>query len=153
MTQADDVRARMAALSPAERAAAMVARIRSMPVAPYTEGSYVLRVLDVTGRKTGAVRSTAIAVPQLHDRRYLCAPNRTRDWVRNLLAAGTCRLSPDEPEYRAELVDADEGAPVLELYLGQLGRVSEEWPFEAGASLVEIAEHWDTMAVFRLETV
>jgi hypothetical protein len=112
-----------------------------------------MATLEVAGRISGAARATAIAVPQLDDKRYLCGPNRSRDWVRNLLTAGTCRLAPDEPEYRASLVDADEGAPVLDLYLGQLGRVSEEWPFEAAASLEEIAKNWDTMAVFRLETV
>jgi hypothetical protein len=133
------------------QAAAMIERIRSMPVAPYTEGGYVLRVLEVTGRHSGEVRATAIAVVQREDRRYLCAPNQSRDWVRNLLAAGSCRLAPNEPEYRAGLVEADEGAPVLDQYLGQLGRVSEEWPFEKGASIEEIAKNWDTMAVFRLE--
>lgn len=150
MTQADDFRSRMAALSPAERNAAMLERIRSMPVVPYTEGGYVLRILEVRGRASGEVRSTPIAAVQLHERLYLCAPNRSRDWVRNLLASGTCRLSPDETEYKATLVDAEEGAPVLSGYLGQLGRVSEEWPFEQGASNEEIAKHWDTMAIFRV---
>lgn len=134
------------------QAAAMIDRIRSMPVAPYTEGSYVLRVLEVAGRISGEVRETAIAVVQHDDRRYLCGPNRTRDWVRNVMAAGKCRLGPTEPEYRADLVDADEGAPVIDEYLTKLGRVSEEWPFEKGASIEEIAKHSDTWAVFRLET-
>ncbi|HEY4021972.1 MAG TPA: hypothetical protein VGM75_25025 [Pseudonocardiaceae bacterium] len=151
MTQADEFRTRLAAMSPAERTAMMVERIRSMPVAPYAEGGYVLRILEVAGRSSGEARSTPIAVVQLNDRHYLCAPNQTRDWVRNLRKAGTCRLSPDEADYRVSLVDAEEGAPVLDRYLGQLGRVSEEWPFEQGAALEDIAKHWDTMAVFRVE--
>lgn len=150
MTQADDLRSRLATMSPAERNAAMLARIRSMPVVPYTEGGYVLRILQVPGRASGELRSTPIAAVQLNERLYLCAPNRSRDWVRNLLAAGTCRLDPDETEYKAALVDAEEGAPVLSSYLGQLGRVSEEWPFEKGASNEEIAKNWDTMAIFRI---
>ena len=151
MTQADDFRARMAALSPAERNAAMIARIQSMPVAPYTEGGYVLRVLDVAGRTSGEPRSVPIAVVQLHGKRYLCAPNRSRAWVRNLLAAGTCGLGAGEPEYKASLAAPQDGAPALGTYLEQLGRVSEEWPFEQGASVEEIAQHWDTIAVFQIE--
>ena len=151
MTQADDFRARLATMSPAQRSAMMIERVRSMPVAPYTEGGYVLRILEVAGRVSGEVRSTPIAVVQLNDRRYLCAPNHKRDWVRNLLAAGTCRLSPDEAAYTVGLVGAEEGAPVLSRYLEQLGRVSEEWPFEKGAPIEDIAAHWDTMAVFRVE--
>lgn len=151
MTQADDFRSRIAELSPAERSAAMLARIRSMPIVPYTEGSYVLRILQVAGRVSGEIRSTPIGVVRRHDKLYVCAPNRSRDWVRNLLAAGMCRLETDETEYKATLAAAEEGAPALGAYLGQLGRVSEEWPFGKGASNEEIAEHWDTIAVFRLD--
>lgn len=133
------------------QAAAMIARIRSMPEAPYTEGAYVLRVLEIPGRVSGETRQTAIAVVQRNDKHYLCGPNRTRDWVRNLLAAGKCRVSADEPEYQAGIVDAEEGAPVLDQYLTKLGRVSPEWPFQAGASTEEMAKHWDSVAVFRLD--
>ncbi len=148
-----DLRARFAAMSPAERTAMMVNRINSMPAAPYAEGKYVLRVIQVPGRVSGEIRATPIAVMQWQDRRYLCAPNRHRDWVRNLLAAGSCTLSADEPEYRVTLVDAAEGAPAVSGYLGQLDRVSGEWPFPGDAPVEEIGKHIDSIAVFRVDPV
>jgi hypothetical protein len=152
MSQSEaEQRAQLASMSPAERTALMVERIKSMPAAPYTEGKYVLRIIEVFGRVSGAPRATPIAVMQLNDRRYLCAPNRRRDWVRNLLAAGSCTLAADEPKYRVTLVDSAEGSPVLSSYLSQLSRVSEEWPFPGDASLAEIAEHADTTAVLRID--
>jgi hypothetical protein len=154
MSQSEaDPRARFTEMSPAERTALMVARINSAPLAPYAEGKYVLRIIEVPGRVSGELRATPIAVVQLDDKRYLCAPNRRRDWVRNLLAAGTCKLAADEPEYRVSLVDGAEGSPVVRTYLSQLGRVSEEWPFPGDSSVEEISKHADTTAVLRIDHV
>lgn len=130
----------------------MIARIRSPDApAPYREGGYVLRVLTVTGRVTGQDRSWPIAVAQLRGQRYLCAPNRRRDWVRNLLKAGWCTLEGDDPARQtATLTEDDEAAEAVAAYLGALGRTSQEWPFPGDAPAATIRQHLAQIAVFRL---
>ena len=130
----------------------MIARIRSADApAPYREAGYVLRVLTVTGRVTGQDRSWPIAVAQLRGQRYLCAPNRRRDWVRNLLKAGWCTLEGDDPAPQtATLTEEDEAAEAVAAYLGALGRTSQEWPFPGGAPATTIRQHLAQIAVFRL---
>lgn len=130
----------------------MIARIRSADApAPYREAGYVLRVLTVTGRVTGQDRSWPIAVVQLREQRYLCAPNRRRDWVRNLLKAGWCTLEADDPARQtATLTEEDEAAEAVAAYLGALGRTSQEWPFPGGAPATTIRQHLAQIAVFRL---
>jgi hypothetical protein len=139
-------------MTPHERNQFMIARIRSADApAPYREGGYVLRVLTVTGRATGQDRSWPIAVVQLREQRYLCAPNRRRDWVRNLLKAGWCTLEGDDPARQAAtLTEDDEAAEAVAAYLGALGRTSQEWPFPGQAPATTIRQHLAQIAVFRL---
>ena len=139
-------------MTPHERNQFMIARIRSADArAPYREGGYVLRVLTVTGRATGQDRSWPIAVVQLREQRYLCAPNRRRDWVRNLLKAGWCTLEGDDPARQtATLTEEDEAAEAVAAYLGALGRTSQEWPFPGDAQAATIRQHLAQIAVFRL---
>lgn len=141
-------------LDPRERNRFMMNKIRADGPAPYQEGVYVLRVLSVPGRKTGEPRQLPIAIPMVAGERYLCAPNRRRDWVRNVLAAGECEIEGDPvPRHRAELVEDDDAALVVHTYLTRLGRTSPEWPFPGGAPVSEIAKHLTQFAVFRLEPV
>jgi hypothetical protein len=139
-------------MTPRERNQSMIARIRSAdPPDPYREGGYVLRVLSVPGRSTGEPRSWPIAVVQLRGQRYLCAPNRRRDWVRNLLAAGWCTVEGDDPARRtATLSEDDDAAQAVAAYLGALGRASTMWPFPSDAPAATIREHLAEIAVFRL---
>lgn len=130
----------------------MMERIRTGDPVPYQEGQYVLRVLSVAGRRTGEQRSLPIAIPTVAGARYLCAPNRHRDWVRNLLAAGECEIERDPlPRHRAVLVEDDTAASAVHAYLAALGRPSTEWPFPSDASVSEIVKHVAEIAVFRLE--
>jgi hypothetical protein len=132
----------------------MMDKIRADVPAPYQEGRYVLRVLSVPGRASGQPRPVPIAVPLVGGERYLCAPNRRRDWVRNLLAAGACELENDPVSpYRAVLVEDDTAATAVHTYLAALGRPSAEWPFPSDAPASEIAEHVAEIAVFRLEPI
>jgi hypothetical protein len=134
-----------------ERNQAMAARIRSKGMDPYIEGGYVLRVLSTPGRVTGEPRSWPIAVVQLDGRRYVCGPNRRRDWVRNLLASGWCTVEGDEPERQAAaLAEDDDAARAVAAYLGRLGRPSSMWPFPSDAPAATIREHSTEIAVFRL---
>ncbi|AHH96310.1 hypothetical protein [Kutzneria albida] len=140
----------LASMSPQEINTMMMAKIRGADLAPYTEGTYVLRVLSVPGRVTGEPRPFPLAITQLDGARYLCAPVRTRDWVRNVLAAGGCTVE-GEGEYRTELAGAQEGARVIATYLAKLGRESAHWPFPSGSPVEVIAQHADTTAVLRME--
>jgi hypothetical protein len=134
-----------------ERNQFMMDKIRNDGPAPYQEGRYVLRVMSVPGRRTGKRRMLPIAISMVAGDRYLCAPNRRRDWVRNLLAAGECEIEGDPaPRYLTVLVEDDTAAVAVHTYLSRLGRTSAEWPFPAGASVPEIAQHVTEIAVFRL---
>ncbi|MGH3210128.1 MAG: hypothetical protein ACRDNO_20475 [Trebonia sp.] len=139
-------------MTPRQRNQFMVARIRSAEAPdPYREGRYVLRVLTVPGRVTGQSRSWPIAVVQLLGQRYVCAPNRRRDWVRNLLKAGWCTVEGDDPARQtATLTEGDHAAEAVAAYLGALGRASTEWPFPSDAPATTIREHVNEIAVFRL---
>jgi hypothetical protein len=139
-------------MTPRERTNMMLARIRSAEPEPYREGGYVLRVLSAPGRRTGQPRAWVIAVVQLDGERYVCSPNRRRDWVRNLLAAGWCTVEGEDPaRYDATLIQTGEAADVVATYLGGLQRrPSTMWPFPGDAPVAEIREHLHEIAVFRL---
>jgi hypothetical protein len=131
----------------------MLEKVRSGALQPYQEERYVLRVLVTTGRLTGARHPVPMAVTQLTGHNYVCAPNRRRDWVRNLLATGECEIEGDPvPRHKAILVEDAGAAQAVHHYLGVLGRASSsEWPFPAGAGVARIAQHVRDIAVFRLE--
>ena len=140
-----------AEMTPRERNDAMLARIRSGPPQPYQDDGYVLRVLTVPGRRTGQPRSWPIGVVQWHGHHYLCAPNRRRDWVRNLLAGGRCTLEGDEPgRYDATLIETPAAADLPASYLHALGRPSSMWPFPSDAPAEQIRPHLPEIAIFQL---
>ena len=108
-----------------ERNQFMMDKIRAGGPAPYQEGQYVLRVMSVPGRRSGKPQLLPIAIPTVAGDRYLCAPNRRRDWVRNLLKAGVCEIEGDPaPRYAAVLVVDDTAALAVHTYLSRLGRPS-----------------------------
>lgn len=141
-----------AEMTPRERNQFMIGRLRSADTPdPYREGGYVLRVLSTPGRVTGQPRSWPIAVVQLLGQRYVCAPNRRRDWVRNLLAAGWCTVEGDDPAvHKATLTEDDNAAQVVAAYLGALGRPSTMWPFPSDAPAATIRQHLHEIAVILL---
>lgn len=141
-------------LEPRERNLFMMDKIRAAGNAPYQEARYVLRVVSVPGRTSGRPRPVPIAIQTVAGAHYLCAPNRRRDWVRNLLAAGECEVEGDPvPRQRAVLVEDDAAAEAVHAYLAALGRPSNEWPFPSDAPAAEIAGHVAEIAVFRLEPI
>lgn len=76
-------------------------------------------LLTVTGRRTGASRSTPVTLVEEGGSRWLVAPYGEVAWVRNLRAAGKATLSRGA---RAEVVTvrevtAEEAAPVLKMYV------------------------------------
>lgn len=93
-----------------------------------------------------------MAVVQVDGVRYVCAPDRQRDWVRNLLTAGHCVLEGDlTPRHRAKLVEDGDAARAVHAYLSVLARPSTAWPFPIDATPRVIEQHTSTIAVFRIE--
>jgi hypothetical protein len=143
-----------AELDPQQRNQFMLNKIRTDGTAPYQEGKYVLRVVSVPGRSSGEPRTVPIAIPMVDGERYLCAPNRQRDWVRNLLAAGECEVEGDAvARNKAVLIEDETAATVVHTYISGLGRQSTMWPFAGDAPASEIANHLAEIAVFRLDSV
>ncbi|MER7128550.1 nitroreductase/quinone reductase family protein [Streptosporangium saharense] len=132
----------------------MIEKILHMPLQPYREAAYALRVIQTRGRHTGQLRRTPIAVVQLSGAHYLVAPNRQRQWVKNLLASGECYVHGEEKApSRTFLVEGEEAARVIRTYLSVLDLpfATEAFPFGAGDSLETIVPHTVHTAVFRLE--
>lgn len=85
------------------------------------------RVLEVRGRITGELRTTPVNVLTVDGVRYLVAPRGITAWVRNVRAAGECRLRVGRrvEEVRVtELPDAAKPA-ILRAYL-------RRWKWEVG---------------------
>ncbi|MFF5205248.1 hypothetical protein [Streptosporangium sp. NPDC000396] len=132
----------------------MIEKIMHMPLQPYSEEAYALRVIQTRGRHTGQLRQTPIAIVQLAGKKYLAAPNRQRQWVQNLFVSGECHIHGEESgPSRAILVEGEEAARVIKAYLSVLDLpfAIEAFPFGADDSLETIIPHTTHTAVFRLE--
>ncbi len=85
------------------------------------------RVLEVPGRTTGEIRTTPVNLLTVDGSQYLVAPRGTTQWVKNVRAAGWCRLRVGRRVTEADLVelaDADKPA-ILRPYL-------QRWKWEVG---------------------
>lgn len=137
---------------------AMVARMRASPSPPYQDRRPVPRVIDVVGRRSGRPRPFPVNITAVDGRLYACSATRARDWVRNLVAAGHCRIERDGPgggdtERRPVLVDGREAAAVLAIYLPLAGFRDPLLPFEPDAPVEEIERHVGSVAVVRFDPV
>ncbi len=75
--------------------------------------------LEVKGRRSGVVRSTAVNVVTHDGQRYLVAPRGETEWVRNARAAvgeAVIRRGKAEPVTLSE-VPVSERAPIIQTYL------------------------------------
>ncbi|WNV88196.1 nitroreductase/quinone reductase family protein [Umezawaea sp. Da 62-37] len=133
----------------------MAARILGTPAEPVPEGGYALRVVRTRGRRSGEPRDTPIGVTRLHDRHYLVSPDRSRDWVRNLITTPECDVLAGAEAEPCTAVPAagEEAATVVSTYLTA---VTVPWalrafPVAPGAPIGEITAHLGSIAVFRLE--
>jgi deazaflavin-dependent oxidoreductase (nitroreductase family) len=75
-------------------------------------------LLTVTGRRSGAPRSTPVTLVEDGGRRWLVAPYGEVAWVRNLRAAGKATLVRGGRTQQIAIreVNAEEAAPVLKMY-------------------------------------
>ena len=139
-----------------EAARAMLEHLRTQMPEPYAERQPVARVIEVVGRRSGASRPFGVNVTAVDGRLYVCSSTRARDWVRNLLAAGYCRIERDGPEgrdteRRALLVEGREAARALVIYLAQSGYRDPQLPFDPDAPIDEIERYVHRTAVLRLD--
>ena len=97
--------------------------------------------------------STPLGVVQVDGALYLISPDRGRDWVRNLDRDPRLVLDPGEDARTAVGAPPDEAARAVAAYLRSMRTpwALRAFPVDADAGLVEIANHLDTIAVYRLE--
>ena len=76
-------------------------------------------LLTVTGRRSGAPRSTPVTLVEEGGRRWLVSPYGEVAWVRNLRAAGKATLARGgrTESVAVREVKPEEAAPVLKLYV------------------------------------
>ncbi|EFG76376.1 deazaflavin-dependent nitroreductase family protein [Mycobacterium parascrofulaceum ATCC BAA-614] len=115
-------------------------------------------VLTVTGRKSGAPRSTPVTPMTVDGRQYVVAGSPGADWVANARAAGAATIARGRHVRRVRMAElsADDARPILRLFptevptgvgfMKRAGFVTEGRPeeFEALAG---------RCAVFRLDPV
>lgn len=133
----------------------MVHRLLAQQPEPIAAGGYGLRVLQSTGRVSGAAHCTPVGVLRRANSSYLVCPDRTRDWPRNLLAHPRCAIrAGDGQDHRsARPVDGQEGIAAVATYLSV---VQTPWALRAfglsdDPSPEEIAQAMPRMIVFRLD--
>ncbi len=131
---------------------AMADRILSMPLQPYRDGTYVVRVAEIRGRKSGTTHRVPIAITQMDGNRYLVSPKTNRSWVLNLRAEpkGVLLSNVSREEFNAVEAEPEHAVAVLRLYLSLLRWAAAQFPFSADDSDSTIRSHLDEVAVFRV---
>lgn len=113
------------------------------------------RVLEVAGRTTGEVRTTPVNLLTVDGQRYLVAPRGETQWVKNVRAAGGCRLRVGrraEEVTVVELADADKPRvlrPYLQRWNWEVGRFFDG--LDAQASDEQMLAAASGFPVFRIE--
>jgi deazaflavin-dependent oxidoreductase (nitroreductase family) len=110
-------------------------------------------VLEVRGRRTGAVHATPVNVLDLSGRRFLVAGRGRTQWVRNAEAAGEVVLRKGSHRQRLALrpVPDAEKAAILGAYLDRFRlTVQRYFPVRAGSSPSELAAIAGRYPVFEL---
>jgi deazaflavin-dependent oxidoreductase (nitroreductase family) len=109
--------------------------------------------LEVKGRKSGVVRSTAVNVVTHEGQRYLVAPRGETEWVRNARAAAgeaVIRRGKAEDVTLTE-VPVSERAPIIQTYLrANAWETKGEFGIDPKAALEEFQKIADKHPVFRI---
>ncbi len=109
-------------------------------------------LLEVRGRKSGKIYSTAVNLLELEGKQFLVAPRGRTQWVRNAEAAGEVILKRGaRRRFRLRPLD-DSGKPqVLKVYLTNYkSAVQKFFPIAPGAPLDEFAKIAAGYPVFEL---
>ena len=134
----------------------MAESILTTEPAPYADGGYVRRVLEIRGRVSGQTHLVPIAVISLAGSRYVVSPVRRRNWVQNLLADPRCIVRSRDAHERTRATFLDDTGCVAEVVSTYIALMNAPWavaqfPFPADASRAQIESAADGVAVFRLD--
>jgi hypothetical protein len=134
----------------------MAEAILAAEPAPYADGGYVRRVVEIRGRRSGQVHGVPIAVITLAGRQYLVSPRRERNWVKNLLDDPECVVrSRDTRDARRAALVGESGrvTDVVSTYVALMNApwAVAQFPFPADASRAEIEQAAAGVAVFELK--
>lgn len=105
-------------------------------------GPSFVHLLQVRGRKSGKVYSTAVNLLELNGKQYLVAPRGRTQWVKNAEAAGEVTLKRlGTRRFRLRPLTDSERPPVLKAYLSAYkGAVQRFFPIPPDSSLDEYAK-------------
>jgi deazaflavin-dependent oxidoreductase (nitroreductase family) len=105
-------------------------------------GPSFVHLLQVRGRKSGKMYSTAVNLLEVNGKQYLVAPRGRTQWVKNAEAAGEVTLKRlGTRRFRLRPLTDSEKPAVLKAYLsGYKGAVQRFFPIAPDASLDEYAK-------------
>lgn len=109
-------------------------------------------LLEVRGRKSGKIYSTAVNLMELNGKQFLVAPRGRTQWVRNAEAAGEVTLKRGARQrFRLRPLDESEKPQVLKSYLTNYkSAVQKFFPIPPGAPLDQFAKIAAGYPVFEL---
>ena len=99
-------------------------------------------LLEVKGRKSGKIYSTAVNLLELNGKQFLVAPRGRTQWVRNAEAAGEVTLKRGRRRrFRLRALNDSEKPQVLKVYLTNYkSAVQKFFPIPPSAPLEEFAK-------------
>ena len=109
-------------------------------------------LLEVRGRKSGKIYSTAVNLMELNGKQFLVAPRGRTQWVRNAEAAGEVTLKRGaRHRFRLRSLNDSEKPAVLKIYLTNYkSAVQKFFPVLPNAPLDEFAKIAAGYPVFEL---
>ena len=109
-------------------------------------------LLEVKGRKSGKIFSTAINLLEINGKQFLVAPRGRTQWVRNAEAAGEVTLKRGScRRFRLRPLNDSEKPQVLKTYLTNYkSAVGKFFPIAPGAPIEEFAKIAAGYPVFEL---
>jgi deazaflavin-dependent oxidoreductase (nitroreductase family) len=111
-----------------------------------------IQLLQVKGRKSGKLYSTAVNLVDFEGKQFLVAPRGRTQWVRNAEAAGEVMLKRGASRrFRLRALDNSEKPPVLKVYLTNYkSAVGRFFPIPPDSGLESFAEIANGYPVFEL---
>src|ERR1051326_4105547 len=109
--------------------------------------------MSVPGRKSGKMQTIPLYVLRYDGQRWLVAGYAGSDWVKNVRAAGWCKLFHDRKEERVEIVEVEDmemRAVVLREFVRKAPGASRGYTVNPDAPLQEYAAIVPEHPVFRV---
>ena len=115
-------------------------------------GPAYLQKLEVKGRKSGKVYSTAVSLVELNGKSFLVAPRGRTQWVKNAEASGevTLRRGTRRRFRLRPLADAEKPEVLKKYLVSYKGAVQRFFPVRPDASLEDFARIAAGYPVFEL---